>query len=257
MSATCSSTETCVSDHSETSESLVVQAQRLADALEQDVRDFMVASDQNLGDMEIQLERQSRELLRVATEKAAQKKAEVTPPVCPVCQQRLSRVTGDHRRSFACRFGIITLGRSRGYCKKCRKWRFPADTALGLEETAGYSPRVQEMTSLLASKMPVGEASAVLEHLTGIKVPRATLDREARRQGERAQEVRRQLDQQGCAAAPKAAQPELVLEPYQMIIELDAWNIRERDDGAVAFDDTTREVSGSWVTDRPPMTATA
>jgi predicted enzyme related to lactoylglutathione lyase len=32
------------------------------------------------------------------------------------------------------------------------------------------------------------------------------------------------------------------------------WNIRERDDGAVAFDDTTREVSGSWVTDRPPMT---
>ena len=229
MSATCSSTETCVSDHSETSESLAVRAQRLADTLEQDVRDFVVASDQNLGDMEIQLERQSRELLRVATEKAAQKKAEVTPPVCPVCQQRLSRVTGDHRRSFACRFGIITLGRSRGYCKKCRKWRFPADTALGLEETAGYSPRVQEMTALLASKMPVGEASAVLEHLTGIKVPRATLDREARRQGERAQEVRRQLDQQGCAAAPKAAQPELVLEPYQMIIELDAWNIRERD----------------------------
>jgi hypothetical protein len=51
---------------------LAVWAQRLADALDQDVRDFVAASDQNLGDMEIQLERQSRELLRVATEKAAQ-----------------------------------------------------------------------------------------------------------------------------------------------------------------------------------------
>jgi hypothetical protein len=71
------------------------------------VRDFMVASDQNLGDIEIQLEQQSRALLRVAAEKAAQKKAAVVPPVCPVCQQRLSRVTDDHRRSFDCRFGTI------------------------------------------------------------------------------------------------------------------------------------------------------
>jgi hypothetical protein len=37
---------------------------------------------------------------------------------------------------------------------------------LGWEETAGYSPRVQEMAALLASKMPVSEASTVLEHLT-------------------------------------------------------------------------------------------
>jgi len=204
-------------------------AARLADALEQDVRDFLVASDQNLGDIEVQIEQQSRELLRVAAEKAAQKKAHLTPPVCPVCRQRLRRVTEDHRRSFDCKFGTITIARSRGYCKRCHKWHFPADTALGLEETAGYSPRVQEMVALLASKMPVGEASAVLEHLTGVRMPRATLDREARRQGQRAQQLRRKLDEQACAAPPRWAQPELVLEPYQMIIELDAWNIRERD----------------------------
>ena len=29
------------------------------------------------------------------------------------------------------------------------------------------------------------------------------------------------------------------------------WNIRQRGDGATAFDDTTGEVSGTWVTDRP------
>jgi len=30
------------------------------------------------------------------------------------------------------------------------------------------------------------------------------------------------------------------------------WNIRKRADGSVAFDDTTGEVSGSWVLGRPP-----
>src|SRR5258705_3323685 len=32
------------------------------------------------------------------------------------------------------------------------------------------------------------------------------------------------------------------------------WNIRQRGDGATAFDDTTGEVSGAWVTGRKSMT---
>src|SRR5437667_12411309 len=82
------------------------------------------------------------------------------------------------------------------------------------------------MAALLASQMPVEQASAVLEHLTGIEVPRATLDREARRQGERAQQLRTRLDEQA-VNAPK--QLELTLQPYQLIIQLDAWSIRARD----------------------------
>jgi hypothetical protein len=135
-------------------------------------------------------------------------------------------VSEGHSRSFDSRWGSITIKRSRGYCKRCGKWRVPADAALGLEETAGYSPAVQDMAALLVSKMPVEEAGTVLEHITGVKLPRATLDREARRQGERAQALRTQLDQQ---AATEKKQLELTLEPYQMIIQLDAWNIRERD----------------------------
>lgn len=216
-------------DRSAAAESLGVKAARLADTLEDDVRTFVRASDENLGDIELQIEQQSRELLRAATEKAAQKKADVTPPICPVCQKPLSQVSHEHQRSFECKFGTLTVKRSRGYCKRCRKWRFPADTVLGLEESAGYSPRVQEMAALLASKMPVSEASAVLEHLTGVNLPRATLDREARRQGQRAQKLRRQEDERACQNPPKGVQAELVLEPYQMIIQLDAWNIRERD----------------------------
>ncbi len=220
----------CGVHETELSESLTVRAARLADALEQSVRGFIMASDQNLGDIELQVERQSRELQRQATEKAAQAKADATPPVCPVCRKALSRVRGDQERTFESRFGPITVRRARGYCRRCGKWRFPADRVLGLEDTAGYSPRVQEMAALLASKMPVSEASAVLEHLTGVKLPRATLDREARRQGERARKLRRQCDEQACGAAQRPVQPELVLEPYQMIIQMDAWNIRERDE---------------------------
>jgi hypothetical protein len=220
----------CDCQDTEQSESLTVRAARLADALEQSVRDFIVASDENLGDIELRVERQSRELQRQATEKAAQAKAEVTPPVCPVCRKALSQVSPDHERTFESRFGPIKVRRARGYCRRCGKWRFPADTGLGLEDTAGYSPRVQEMAALLASKMPVSEASAVLEHLTGVKLPRATLDREARRQGERARKVRQQEDEQARSPSQKPVQSELILEPYQMIIQMDAWNIRERDE---------------------------
>src|SRR5260370_30729239 len=169
MNETCSLIERCVRNYSATAESLAVTAARLADSLEEDVRDFLDASDQNLGDLEVQIEQQSRELLRLAAEKAAQKKADLTPPVCWVCQQPLSRLTADHRRSFECRFGTITIARRRGYCKRCRKWRFPADAALGLEESAGYSPRVQEMAALLARQLPVVRRSAVLQHLDVVK----------------------------------------------------------------------------------------
>jgi len=207
-------------------EPLAVLAARAACALEHSIQRLMLASDQNLGHLEIQAAQDVGELLRQTIERGAQAKADATPPVCPVCGQTLSRLSAGHPRTFESRFGSITVKRTRGYCKRCHKWRVPADTALGLEESAGYSPAVQDMAALLAGKMPVEDASAVLEHLTGVKLPRATLDREARRQGERAQRLRTQLDRQ--AATPKN-QLELTLEPYQMIIQLDAWNIRERD----------------------------
>jgi uncharacterized protein len=34
------------------------------------------------------------------------------------------------------------------------------------------------------------------------------------------------------------------------------WHIRERSDGHIAFDDTVNEVSGTWITGRPPSTET-
>jgi hypothetical protein len=206
---------------------LCVTAAELATTMVATVERFVGSADQNLGHLETQLAAAAQALLRQAAEAGAQRKAAATPPRCPQCQRALTRLAQEQPRTFTTRFGELTVRRTRGYCPRCRKWRAPADAVLGLAETNGYSPAVQEMTALLASKMPVSEASVVLERLTGIKVPRATLDREARRQGQRAVELRRTLDAQ--PAAPPPRQPELALEPYQMILQIDAWNIRERD----------------------------
>src|SRR6516162_2333863 len=226
MKATCPD-DTRPTKSSKLAEPIAVLAARAACALEASIQTLVLASEQNLGHLERQAAQDVQELLRQAIQRGAQAKADATPPRCPVCGHELSRVSEGHERTFDSRFGAITIQRSRGYCKRCRKWRAPADAALGLEETAGYSPAVQDMAALLASTMPVEEASAVLEHLTGVNLPRATLDREARRQGERARKLRSQMDQETTA---QKQQLELTLEPYQMIIQLDAWNIRERDD---------------------------
>ena len=193
------------------------------------------ASDQTMGHLEEEILHKTRDLERAILEEAAQKKADQSPPVCPICGNKLSRVTQGHERSYQTRFGVVTIRRARGWCRRCKCWRFPADHLLGLAETGSCSPGVQEMAALAASKLPIAEASAVIERLTGVKLPRATLDREARRQGKRAEEKRRQMDEQlSQGAGSEQVVPELrckvPVEPFTLVIELDTWNIRERNE---------------------------
>jgi hypothetical protein len=188
------------------------------------------ASDQTLGHLEEEILHQTRGLERRLLEEAAQKKADQTPPRCPLCGHPLTRRTRAHERTYQTRFGPVTIRRLRGWCRRCRAWRFPADQALGLSDTGSASPAVQEMAALTVSKMPVQEASAVIERLTGVKLPPATLDREARRQGQRAERKRTELDAQMRTAQGAAQVLPAPATPFTLIIELDAWNIRERDD---------------------------
>ena len=227
MNATCWGTAPGTRADETGARGLCVTAAELAAAMAESIERFVCSGDENLGHLETQLAAAAQELLRQAAEAGAQRKADAVPPRCPKCQRELTRLAHGQTSTFTSRFGELRVRRTRGYCRRCRKWRAPADAALGLVETNGYSPAVQEMTALLATKMPVAEASLVLERLTAIKVPRATLDREARRQGQRAVELRRTLDAQ--PAAPPSRQLEFALEPYQMILQIDAWNIRERD----------------------------
>ena len=151
--------------------------ERLKAGLSRSIR----ASDQTMGHLEEEILHKTCDLERAILEEAAQKKADQSPPVCPICGNKLSRVTQGHERSYQTRFGVVTIRRARGWCRRCKCWRFPADHLLGLAETGSCSPGVQEMAALAASKLPIAEASAVIERLTGVKLPRATLDREARR----------------------------------------------------------------------------
>jgi hypothetical protein len=195
----------------------------------------LCAANQDLGHLEEELLRGGQEVFRQMLEKAAQQKAEAAPPQCPHCQNRLSRLTSGHGTTIQTRFGVIRVQRARGYCKRCRKWRFPADSVLGLPEEGTQSPAVQEMAALTVSKMPAPEAAQVIERLAGVKISAATLARQAQQQGQRAEQKRQQLDQQmsqpeGRAQQDQDLQLKLPLDPFTLVIELDAWNIRERDD---------------------------
>ncbi len=45
-----------------------------------------------------------------------------------------------------------------------------------------------------------------------------------------------------------------IAESAQFYQRVFGWHIRQRNDGSTAFDDTTGEVSGTWVLGRPPST---
>jgi hypothetical protein len=70
----------------------------------------------------------------------------------------------------------------------------------------------------------------VVKRLTGVDLPRPTLDREAKRQGQRAERTRDQLDEQMRTGSEAQEQGQgLVNGPFTLVLEIDAWNIRERD----------------------------
>lgn len=114
-------------------EPLTLSAARLGCALVKEVASFVRASDQNLGHLEAQVASDAQELLRQAVEAGAQQKADATDLRCPTCHRALTRPSAGHPRTFGTRFGPVTVRRTRGFCKRCGKWRVPADTTLGLE----------------------------------------------------------------------------------------------------------------------------
>jgi hypothetical protein len=187
--------------------------------------------EQNLGFIEEHLALATQEALRLLAQRAAQAKANLTPCHCPECHtplvdQKLLR------RHIDSRFGRWELWRRYGRCPQCETWHFPADHALGLGKHAPASPCVQEMAALLVSKMPPEQAVLVAERM-GLKLSRCTLDREAHRQGLKAQEARTAalacLDTIAGlqSLAPQTEGPPA--QPFTLVIEIDAWNIRERD----------------------------
>lgn len=187
----------------------------------------------NLGHLEVALTEELRRLGAALLGEAAQQQAAATAWICPQCQQPLRRAAKNCVRQVTTTLGAVRLTRDYGWCPQCRDWRFPADARWGLQPKAPASPRVQELAAEAVLKMPCAEAEKSLPRLGGCPLSAASLHREALRQGGRAQALR-QADleltttPQGVVqlARPAAAPP----KPFVLIIQMDAWHIRERDD---------------------------
>jgi hypothetical protein len=190
--------------------------------------------EQGLGFIEEHVRQATLELQRLLVQKAMQDKANTVDEQCPDCHGLLSHKTRRVGRWIDAYCGKVRLLRTHGWCPRCEQWVFPADRVLGLREDSRASPLVQEMCALLVSKMPAEQAEAISLRLTGRSLSRSTLAREAQRQGDSAIEVRQRLVDGPVSIAPDSrTKPTWAVAPspppFTLVIQIDAWNIRERD----------------------------
>ena len=185
-----------------------------------------------MGSMEKIVDRVSLECRRRVLERLVQEAADREPLLCPRCEQALNVEEHHRARRVNSSFGLIRFTRSYGSCKKCEEYFYPADVTLGLQGRAPASPRVQEICALTALRAPAGQAQEDVRRMTGIDLDPSSLHREARRQGERALVLRdadvalsKTLD----GVYELAARAIVPSNPFTLVIEIDAWNIRERD----------------------------
>ena len=188
--------------------------------------------DKSMGSLEKLIERVTMEPRRRALEQLTQQAASSEVLGCPKCGAMLN--VDDHRRSRSVLswYGMVRYMRSYGLCPHCQAHFFPADSALGLHERAPASPRVQELCALTTLHSPAGQAADDLRRTSGMTLASTTMHREARRQGERALDIRqaeeKMTETPDGISALAAKAPSLPLHGT-LVIELDAWNIRERD----------------------------
>ncbi len=186
----------------------------------------------NIGVLEKILERRLKELGRPLLEEAVRKIADEQPLLCPRCTGALHVESHGRAREIETLFGTVPFRRSYGFCAHCQERFYPADEAMGLHERASGSPRVQEICALMVLESPAAQAEANIRRLTGLDIGQSSLHREARRQGERALRLRDAevaLSQTPAGVAALASRAQTPLHPFTLVIEIDAWNIRERD----------------------------
>ena len=169
---------------------------------------------------------------RTLLQQMVQEAADLVEPVCPQCSTPLKVVDRRRSRTVESSFGTIVFCRAYGFCERCQEHAAPADRRLGLHERAKASPRIQEIAALSVLRAPANQAAEDILRLTGIQISASTLHREARRQGERALRLREEdelLTQHSKGIEFLCSEAPAVNENATMVIEIDAWNIRERD----------------------------
>ncbi len=190
--------------------------------------------DADMGRIEKAVDRVSLEFRRRTTQRLVQRCADACAAVCPRCGVRQRAHMRRRERRVLSRCGYIRFTRAYGICSACGVYGYPADARLGLHGRASSSPLVQELCALEVLASPAGRQARDVRRLTGMDIDPSVLHREARRQGEAARELRDRdaaLTQTpaGIAELSASAAPGLPDAPFTLVIEIDAWNIRERD----------------------------
>jgi hypothetical protein len=179
-----------------------------------------------------EIARQScNELERLLIQRAMQVRADLVEVKCWDCGGKLVRQCRQKAHPIRALCGTIELLRVGGFCPRCDRMRYPADHSLGLVEHSTASPLVQEVSALLVTKMPAEQAEAISQRVCGIQLSRASLAREAHRQGNRAMVQRTTMNRAERPALPTVLAGETPIQekPFTLVIQIDAWNIRERD----------------------------
>jgi hypothetical protein len=185
-----------------------------------------------MGDMEKAIDQQIVEVRRKVLERLIQAAATREAFACPKCHRTLNVIDHHRKRTVDSSFGKARFFRGYGCCPSCQEYFAPADRALGLHARAPASPRVQEICALTVLRAPAGSAEEDVRRLSGLHIGASTLHREARRQGERALEIRdaeEQLTQNLNGVAELAGRAPILPKHTTLVLEIDAWNIRERD----------------------------
>jgi hypothetical protein len=194
--------------------------------------DQAVSQNASMGALETLIETALKGLGRPILQQAMQKVADRQPLRCPRCATDLRVEMYGRGREVNSVFGSVHLVRDYGLCPRCHRRMYPADSILGLHGRAPASPRVQELCALMVLESPAEQVQEKLRRVNGLQLGQATLHREARRQGRRALQRRRadvalSKTLEGMRKLHARAQPPH--RPYTLVLEIDAWNIRERD----------------------------
>jgi hypothetical protein len=112
---------------------------------------------------------------------------------CPCCGARMYSV-GQRTKEVRSILGRIAFRRSLFVCQRCGEGVFPADTALGIEETS-FSPGAQRMMARAGAKEAFEAAAQDLQFYAQLDVQRKDVERTAQKIGKRIEGWRRKQDE--------------------------------------------------------------
>lgn len=184
--------------------------------------------DRRLGALEKAVGDAGREAMLEALRRLVQEVADGAVPACPDCGIVPRAVKRARPLTMETPFGEFGYFRACHRCPRCGALLYAADAALGIEAGERVSPGVQEACALGACLGPFAGAAQSVARLKGVRMGATAVYKTARAQGAKAVKLRERD-----VAASKDPQSAALLGASApaggtLVVEIDAWNIRER-----------------------------